>query len=80
MTQYVPIEINRDLVRDVSNRALLNTNLEELKTYYAERDLRLKELEQKQTMEQKVNKLEEDITDIKNMLRDIVQMKAPDGN
>jgi predicted nuclease with TOPRIM domain len=80
MTQYVPIEINRDLVRDVSNRALLNTNLEELKTYYAERDLRLKELEQKQTMEQKVNKLEEDIMDIKNMLRDIVQMKAPNGN
>jgi hypothetical protein len=31
-------------------------------------------------MEQKVNKLEEDITDIKNMLREIVQMKAPDGN
>ena len=80
MTQYVPIEINRDLVRDVSNRALLNTNLEELKTYYAERDLRLKELEEKQTMEQKVNKLEEDITDIKNMLREIVKMKAPDGN
>jgi predicted nuclease with TOPRIM domain len=80
MTQYVPIEINRDLVRDVSNRALLNTNLEELKTYYAERDLRLKELQEKQTMEQKVNKLEEDITDIKNMLREIVQMKAPDGN
>jgi predicted nuclease with TOPRIM domain len=80
MTQYVPIEINRDLVRDVSNRALLNTNLEEFKTYYAERDLRLKELQEKQTMEQKVNKLEEDITDIKNMLREIVQMKAPDGN
>jgi len=80
MTQYVPIEINRDLVRDVSNRALLNTNLEEFKTYYAERDLRIKELQEKQTMEQKVNKLEEDITDIKNMLREIVQMKAPDGN
>jgi hypothetical protein len=80
MTQYVPIEINRDLVRDVSNRALLNTNLEELKTYYAERDIRLKELQEKETMEQKVNKLEEDITDIKNMLREIVQMKAPDGN
>ena len=80
MTEYVPIEINRDLVRDVSNRALLNTNLEELKTYYAERDLRLKELQDKQTMEQKVNKLEEDITNIKNMLREIVQMKAPNGN
>jgi hypothetical protein len=78
--EYVPIEINRDLVRDVSNRALLNTNLEELKTYYAERDLRLKELEEKQTMEQKVNKLEQDITDIKDMLREIVQMKAPNGN
>ena len=80
MTEYVPIEINRDLVRDVSNRALLNTNLEELKTYYAERDLRLKELQEKQTMEQKVNKLEEDITDIKGMLRELVQMKASNGN
>ena len=80
MTEYVPIEINRDLVRDVSNRALLNTNLEELKTYYAERDLRLKELQEKQTMEQKVNKLEEDITDIKGMLRELIQMKAPNGN
>ena len=80
MTQYVPIEINRDLVRDVSNRALLNTNLVELKTYYAERDLRLNELQEKQTMEQKVNKLEEDITDIKDMLRELVQMKAPNGN
>jgi ribosomal protein L14E/L6E/L27E len=55
-------------------------NEEEFKTYYAERDLRLKELEEKQTMEQKVNKLEQDITDIKDMLREIVQMKAPDGN
>ena len=80
MTEYVPIEINRDLVRDVSNRALLNTNLEELKTYYAERDLRIKELQEKQTMEEKVNKLEEDITDIKSMLRELVQMKAPNGN
>ncbi len=80
MTQYVPIEINRDLVRDVSNRALLNTNLEELKTYYAERDLKIKELQEKQTMEQKINKLEEDITSIKDMLRQLTQMKAPNGN
>ena len=80
MTQYVPIEINRDLVRDIDNRALLNTNLEELKTYYAERDLRLKELEDKQAIEEKVVNLEKDITEIKDMLKQIVQMRTQDGN
>jgi hypothetical protein len=54
--------------------------MEELKTYYAERDLAIKRNEEKLMMEQKVNKLEEDITDIKQMLRELVQMKAPNGN
>jgi hypothetical protein len=54
--------------------------MEELKTYYAERDLAIKRNEEKLMMEQKVNKLEEDITDIKQMLRELVQMRNPNGN
>ena len=77
---YVPIKDNRNLLRDTSNMAILNTDMEELKSYYAQRDQKIQELEEKHMMEQKVNKLEEDITDIKNMLRDIVQMKEPNGN
>ena len=80
MTQYVPIETNRDLIRDISNRAVLNTNIEELKAYYADRDLKLKELQDKRAIEEKVDNLEKDITEIKDMLKQIVQMRTQDGN
>jgi hypothetical protein len=77
---YVPIKDKKDFVRDISNKAILNTNMEELKTYYAERDLAIKRNEEKLMMEQKVNKLEEDITNIKQMLRELVQMRNSNGN
>ena len=77
---YVPIKDKKEFVRDTSNKAILNTNMEELKTYYAERDLAIRKNEEKLMMEQKVNKLEEDITDIKQMLRELVQMRNPNGN
>jgi len=77
---YVQIESNPSLVRDIDNRALLNTNREELITYYTERDIRLKELQEKQSMQEKVVNLEKDITEIKDLLKQIVQMRNQDGN
>jgi hypothetical protein len=77
---YVQIEAKPNLIRDVDNRALLNTDHEELKTYYAERDLKLKELAEKQVLESKVENLEKDITEIKDLLKQIVQMRTQDGN
>jgi hypothetical protein len=77
---YVQIESNPSLVRDIDNRALLNTNREELITYYTERDIRLKELQEKQSMQEKVVNLEKDITEIKDLLKQIVQMRTQDGN
>ena len=73
---YVPINDNRNLIRDTSNMAILNTDVEELKSYYAQRDQKIKELEEKHMMEQKVNKLEQDITDIKDMLRQLVDKRT----
>ena len=69
---YVEIKEHRNLIRDTENRAILNTDAEELKTYYAERDLKIKELQEKQALESKVNKLEQDISDIKNLLQQLV--------
>jgi hypothetical protein len=73
---YVPIKDNRNLLRDTSNMAILNTDVEELKSYYAQRDQKIQELEEKHMMEQKVNKLEQDITDIKDMLRQLVDKRT----
>lgn len=69
---YVRIEENKNYYRDIESGALLNTNIEELKNYYAERDLKLKEMEEKQKIENKVEKLEQDVSEIKDLLRQLV--------
>jgi hypothetical protein len=68
----VQIKDNKNLIRDTESRAILNTNIEELKTYYTEREIKIKEMQEKQALESKVNKLEEDMSEIKDMLRQIL--------
>ena len=69
---YVQIKENKDLIRDTESRALLNTNRGDLEAYYAERDIKIKEMQEKQALESKVNKLEQDISDIKSLLQQLV--------
>ena len=76
---FVQIKDKDNLVRDTESRALLNTNVEEFEAYYVERDLKIKELQEKQKLENKVNKLEEDMSEIKDMLRQILT-RTTDGN
>jgi predicted nuclease with TOPRIM domain len=70
--KFVQIESNKNLYRDLESGAILNTDKEQLKTYYAERDQRIKELQEKQSLENKVNKLEDDMSEIKDLLRQLV--------
>jgi hypothetical protein len=77
---FVRIEEDKHLIRDTSNRAILNTDRVGLENYLAQRQLAKQRLAEQEEMKNKVNKLEEDITDIKGMLRELVQMKAPNGN
>ena len=77
---FVQIEEDKHLVRDMSNRAILNTDRVGLENYLAQRQLAKQRLAEQEEMKNKVSKLEEDITDIKSMLRELVQMKAPNGN
>ena len=76
---FVQIKDNQNLVRDTESRALLNTNAGEFEAYYAERDLKIKEMQAKQALENKVTKLEEDMSEIKDMLRQILT-RTTDGN
>jgi predicted nuclease with TOPRIM domain len=69
---FVQIKDKKNLVRDTTSRALMNTDREEFEAYYAERDQKIKELQEKQSLENKVNKLEEDMSEIKDLLRQLV--------
>ena len=77
---FVHIEEDKHLIRDTSNRAILNTDRVGLENYLAQRQLAKQRMDEQEEMKNKVTKLEEDITDIKGMLRELVQMKAPNGN
>jgi hypothetical protein len=77
---FVRIEEDNHLIRDTSNRAILNTDRVGLENYLAQRQLAKQRIAEQEEMKNKVNKLEEDITDIKDMLRELVKMKAPNGN
>ncbi len=68
----VRIKDNPTLIRDVTNRALLNTDVEGLEKYKAQRLLAKKRIEEQEEMKNKVEKLEQDISEIKNLLQQLV--------
>ena len=63
--KYIKIENEQDLVKDRDTGAVLNTNLDSLSAYKAKRK---KDLE----MNNKIEKLESDIDDIKTMLKELI--------
>lgn len=65
MNKYVKIKDESDLVKDKNTGAVLNTNLDSLKAYRAKRK---KDLE----MNNKIEQLENDIGDIKSMLKELL--------
>ena len=77
---YVQIESHKHLYRDLDSGAILNTDLEELKSYYAQVEIKKKEIEEKQKLENKVDKLEEDIGEIKLLLRNLLETRNINGN
>jgi hypothetical protein len=77
---YVQIDSHKHLYRDLETGAILNTDMEELKTYYAQVEIKNKEMEEKLKLENKVNKLEEDIGEIKYLLRSLIETRTSDGN
>lgn len=76
----VQITDNKTLIRDTDNRAILNTDVEGLKAYYAARHQALKEREEKQKLAEKVDNLEKDITEIKDLLKQVIEMRTTNGN
>ena len=65
MNKYVKVKDESDLVKDKNTGAVLNTNLDSLKAY---REKRKKDLE----MGNKIDQLENDIGDIKSMLKELL--------
>jgi hypothetical protein len=68
MIEFLQVESNASLVRDVESKAIINTNNSEFETYLKNREIMLSRVNQLQEQNDKINKLENDINDIKSML------------
>jgi glutamine synthetase len=74
MTDHVQIE-NSKLVRDLHSKAILNTDRVGLEDYMMKRELAKKQQVEKEETKQRLVKLENDMTEIKNLLHEIAQMR-----
>jgi len=70
--KYVQIENRKGLYRDIESGAIINIDKEEFRTYQAEVEMKQKENEKNLKIENKVNQLENDVSEIKDLLRQLV--------
>lgn len=67
-------------VRDMQTNAVLNINSKELDEFNQKRQKILSEKREKEETKLRLAKLENDMTDIKNLLIEIVQLRSNNGN
>ena len=63
---------NTAYFRDIHSKAILNTDRGRDK-YQMEREIALKEKNEKEANNQRLNKLEQDMSEIKNLLNEIIR-------
>jgi len=67
-------------VRDIHSKAILNTDIVGLQNYYVQRDLYKKEQAEKIQANIRLTQLEEDMSEIKMMLRQLVTKEMSNGS
>jgi len=72
MENMLHVEGNPSLVRDLGSNAIVNTNRSEYETYLRNKDIMLGRVNQIQVQNEKINRLEHDINDIKTMLQQLI--------
>ncbi len=79
MTEVVKVKDSPELVRDISSRAILNTDRKGLQNYNLQREKILEQKREQQRTKDRLNKLESDIGDIKNILQELL-VRSNNGN
>lgn len=73
MTEYLKVAGHDGLVRDVSTKAIVNTNRADFERYMNQRDAALKRQQQLDQHELDINSIKSDIAEIKQLLLAVLQ-------
>jgi len=74
MTTHVRIE-DTALIRDIHSKAILNTDRAGLYEYLMKREIAKKQQAEQVANKDRLDKLENDMSEIKSLLRDIAEMR-----
>jgi hypothetical protein len=74
MTTHVRIE-DTALIRDIHSKAILNTDRAGLDEYLMKREIAKKQQAEQVNTKDRLDKLENDMSEIKSLLRDIAEMR-----
>ena len=80
MSQNLVQVEDTSFVRDIHSKAILNTDRTGLQNYYVQRDLYKKEQAEKIQASNRLTQLEEDMFEIKTMLRQLVSKEMSNGS
>jgi len=72
MSNFIPVEGSNDLVRDNNTNQIINTNESEYQQYITRRKQKKLEKEKALNVERDISSLRDEITEIKDMLRSLV--------
>ena len=70
--RYSKVEGHSNLIRDGATKAILNTNMNEYKNYMTTKKLKDSEIERVKKLENDVNEIKGDLSEIKNLLKGII--------
>ncbi len=79
MGQHVRIE-DTALIRDIHSKAILNTDKSGLNDYLMKREIAKKQQDEQVQTKDRLNKIENDMSDIKNLLVQLVNTGKLNGN
>ena len=69
---FAKVKDHDNLVRDMNSKAILNTDKLALQDYYQKRELIKKELSEKTESKQRLDKIENEMSEIKDLLRELI--------
>jgi len=69
---FAKVKDHENLVRDINSKAILNTDKLALQEYYQKREMAKKELSEKVESKQRLDKIENEMSEIKDLLRELI--------
>ena len=73
---FAKVQDHDNLIRDMNSKAVLNTDKAGLQNYLQKREQAKKEMSDKVETKQRLAKIEEDMSEIKDLLREIAASRS----